>query len=375
MDEYIRTRIRRKFANKEITEKEIGYSRLRPESIIFRLIRYADDIVILTKTRKMAILCKETLEDFLKPRGLILSSTKTKLTDLSGGKAYFEFVGYGFSKISYYKDEKWFIIPPVKNIDRIKNKLKLICRNNSSIYQLFSNYNQILKSWVGYYYSTNSRKAFKNLTNWTFKVFYNALSRRIRKTKNNLIYKNRRNRNTVSEKYLYNYIKTTFLKEINYRDSKLTWFSLESNEFRKKSFSLFCPQIFQLNKAFPLTGNNLNFYNIEDLITISKININYKFGSKQRVLTKNRNKFGGICKCTMCMIPFLETIKFEFHHKLPVEFGGQTNDSNLILLCKICHTKITTAVKSRNYELCTELIEMKLLEIPKNIINSKFYQS
>ena len=49
------------------------------------LIRYADDFVVLCKTKKDALKVYELLEPYLEKRGLTLSKEKTKITHLSEG--------------------------------------------------------------------------------------------------------------------------------------------------------------------------------------------------------------------------------------------------------------------------------------------------
>lgn len=57
------------------------------------LIRYADDFVVLCKTKADALKVYELLEPYLEQRGLTLSKEKTKITHLSKG---FDFLGVNF---------------------------------------------------------------------------------------------------------------------------------------------------------------------------------------------------------------------------------------------------------------------------------------
>jgi len=105
---------------------------------------------------------------------------------------------------------------------------------------------------------------------------------------------------------------------------------------------------------------------------LTTININYKYGTRQKVLKKNKRKYDGTCKCQSCELPIFNTIKFEYHHKLLVQFGAKTDDKNLILLCVTCHKEITNAVAMRSREKCNNYILQGTLVIPENIFIKEF---
>ena len=57
----------------------------------YTMIRYADDFVVLCKTKEDAEQVYELLEDYLIERGITLSPEKTKITHLKDG---FDFLGF-----------------------------------------------------------------------------------------------------------------------------------------------------------------------------------------------------------------------------------------------------------------------------------------
>ena len=69
------------------------------------MIRYADDFVVLCKSKEDAENIPNLLEDYLKERGLILSPEKTKITELKDGFDFFIariFDGFQFVLSSLY---------------------------------------------------------------------------------------------------------------------------------------------------------------------------------------------------------------------------------------------------------------------------------
>ena len=56
-----------------------------------KIVRYADDFVILTETEAQAIKAKDTIARWLETKGLELSAEKTHITHLNDG---FDFLGF-----------------------------------------------------------------------------------------------------------------------------------------------------------------------------------------------------------------------------------------------------------------------------------------
>jgi RNA-directed DNA polymerase len=142
---FIRQHFINGYNNKIYTKQDLGYQRIRDNSQFVILVRYADDIVILAKTKLVATQAMEKFQEFLKPRGLELSETKTKITCLAGGSAEFDFLGFTFLKKTYAYTEKCFIIPSQRNRTRVKEKLSRVAHYSSlSMSMLFYKFNSIL---------------------------------------------------------------------------------------------------------------------------------------------------------------------------------------------------------------------------------------
>jgi len=361
-----------------INKSNAGYVRLTSTSKLFKLFRFADDIVVLTRSRYIALLVQEIIKNFLDTRGLQLSLEKTKLTDLSGGRAYFKFVGYGFLKRTYWHNSKWYIVPPPENIKSIKNKLRLISRNKSSIAELFYKYNVSLQSWINYYMTTNCSKHLNDLNSWVFINFYFALERRIRKAKQQFFIKHlekskikyNKKRHHFSRRVIYKIINSKYRTYIPYRNSKIKWYVIKNHtKFRNSVYILYCPKVTRLIRNFPLTACNLNYF-LDD-VKIFDININYSYGVRHRVYKKNLKKYGKL-SCEGCRNTVLNKASLVLHHVLPVSYGGKSTDTNLKIVCTECHKLIHTSVASRDLDNCLLYINEKLLKIPDNVFKMLF---
>lgn len=60
------------------------------------VIRYADDMIITSKTKEIAIKNKKILSEFLIERGLELNENKTLLTHIKTG---FDFLGFNIKRV------------------------------------------------------------------------------------------------------------------------------------------------------------------------------------------------------------------------------------------------------------------------------------
>jgi RNA-directed DNA polymerase len=381
-DSYIRNILSEEIKQKKITAKMAGYYQLRPESKIFILFRFADDVIIMAKSRYIAERTRQLFAEFIKPRGLELSDKKTRITNVSGNEASFTFVGYEFLKSFSLASNKprWYIQPPKENVQRVRNNLSLICRKKTTVNTLFHDFNLALSSWCGYYASANSKSVFKQLNRWVFNVFYFALVRRIKTNKSIRIERmkrksgNKYKKKKIDKKYIYRVINRYFMSYINYHGKlgRMKWFYIKRNNNRKKYLYLFSPVIFRLidQSNNKLTKMGLNYYNINDYASITEINLSYKYGVKRRILNKNFSKYR-ILTCTCCERPFREVGKYEIHHICPKEFGGSNSESNLTLVCISCHQDITTAIARRNIKECEYYINRELVKIPEHHL-SKF---
>lgn len=377
MELFIRDKLYELVGQGVINVKNSGYKSLNKNSQLFLLYRYADDIVILTKSKFIALLCKDILQNFLDPRGLELSADKTHLTDLSGDSAYFEFVGYALEKRKIMEENKtkWFINIPDKNVKRLKDKVRKICKSKIPIEYLYKNVHIIMLSWTNFYRTVNASRKFLRIHSWLFITFYHALARRLKIGCKKMIINKSGKRNKIVDNYnikrkIYSYINRKYLRTITYNKLyKTKWYILSRNEERNKTLILFSPKFQNIIPRSYWTKQGLNYFNPSDILEITKINLNYKTGVKKKVLKKNYKIFNKLT-CPCCMVGLYDIDEqFEFHHILPVQFGGKNNEYNIIPLCKPCHNLITNAVKSKNLINCEEYLIRELLKLPENIIN------
>ena len=118
----------------------------------YRMVRYADDFVILCQSRCEAENALEVVELWTDREGLSLHPEKTVIVDsrLPGG---FDFLGYHFER-----GYKW---PRKKSLRKLKDTIRSKTKRNNghSLDTIISDVNRTLESWFEY---------FKHSNKWTF---------------------------------------------------------------------------------------------------------------------------------------------------------------------------------------------------------------
>jgi RNA-directed DNA polymerase len=118
----------------------------------YALVRYADDFVILCRSREEAERALSEVRKWTEENGLILHPEKTKIVDESqpGG---FEFLGYRF--------EQGQKRPRKKSLKKFKDSIRAKTKRNNgkSLEAIIWDINRVMKGWFEYY---------KHSHKWTF---------------------------------------------------------------------------------------------------------------------------------------------------------------------------------------------------------------
>lgn len=121
------------------------------------LIRFADDILVTTRTQDDAQIVIELLKDFLDERGLTLSEDKTKVCKVTEG---FTFLSRSYIR----KNGLMYSKPSDKAVDRFIDDLKTtIQTSRKSQRDLILLLNRKLKGWAGYHRYTDATDAFRKV--------------------------------------------------------------------------------------------------------------------------------------------------------------------------------------------------------------------
>lgn len=148
----------------EMVKERYGYSYKHKPFTTNPIVRYADDFVILMKTKEEAEEVKSYIGEKLKETvGVELSDEKTRITEITNG---FDFLGFNIRK---YGNEKLLTTPSKENIEEVINNLNrtfdFAYENGSSINTLITLVNPIIRGWANYYRHFVAKKAFYRISN------------------------------------------------------------------------------------------------------------------------------------------------------------------------------------------------------------------
>lgn len=113
------------------------------ESAGYEMVRYADDFVILCKTKQQAQAALDAVEAWTTQAGLMLHPQKTRIVEARADA--FEFLGYRFNRGRRFPRRK----SEVKLRDAIRQKTRRA--NGQSLPMIIDNVNRTLRGWYGYF--------------------------------------------------------------------------------------------------------------------------------------------------------------------------------------------------------------------------------
>lgn len=131
----------------------------------YRMVRYADDFVILCSSREEATQALEKVRSWVGENGLTLHPDKTHVGDCRQPGEGFEFLGYRFEAGQRQVRKK--------SLQRLKDKIREKTRRTigKSLKQVVNDLNPMLRGWFGY---------FKHAPERTFLALDGLIRRRLR---------------------------------------------------------------------------------------------------------------------------------------------------------------------------------------------------
>ena len=134
----------------------------------FEMVRYADDFVILCKSRTEAEAALEQVTELVQERGLTLHADKTSLVDTGQAGQGFDFLGYHFQDGTRR--------PRKKSLNKFKDTIrgKTKRSNGRSIAEIIDDVNKTGVGWFEYFKHSHW-KTFKPLDGWIRRRFRTIL--------------------------------------------------------------------------------------------------------------------------------------------------------------------------------------------------------
>jgi RNA-directed DNA polymerase len=136
----------------------------------WRLVRYADDFVVLCDTsRDQCAQAREIAAKVLEPMGLKLSEAKTLVTHMSDG---FDFLGFHIRWRQKQGADSWHVytFPARRAIRSVKQKIRALTHKTSSqeLGSVIVRINQITRGWAMYFRHGVSYRVFDQVRQYTW---------------------------------------------------------------------------------------------------------------------------------------------------------------------------------------------------------------
>lgn len=135
----------------------------KPYSNFWRIVRYADDFVILAKYGVKEAYGR--VKEIITKLKLKVNTDKTRIVDTT--RESFDFLGYTIRKANSRKNGKLvtYAYPSRKLENRIREKIKHVTNKRKPVKAevIVAELNRVLRGWVNYFRMGNSRKSFDEI--------------------------------------------------------------------------------------------------------------------------------------------------------------------------------------------------------------------
>lgn len=292
------------------------------------ITRYADDFVIVCKTKKEAHEWKDKVTQYLTDTvGVELSDEKTKISHINDD---FDFLGFNFKKYEYKEGGKHqspkkgathdmiLIKPPKDRIIGFLADIQEVISNNKTMTQdsLIKKLNPMIRGWVNYYRKVSSGQIFARIDHEIWWKLYRWSKRR----------HPQKSKGWVITRYFHRYRghKTHFCDEE--RESYLllaAHTNIRRHRYLKENVRVY-------------DRNEHEYWQKREMLlaedAIDKRSLTYK-------LWKRQNGICTSCRKEMGEDDVLKS-KVHIHHIKPKSHGGSWSKSNLILIHDNCHQEL-----------------------------------
>jgi hypothetical protein len=125
----------------------------------YKLVRFADDFVIMTKSKRKAKRAYEVGKEIITEKlKLELHPDKTVITNFGEG---FVFLGFEFIAWRYKRPRK-------KSLEKFKDKVRKVTKRNQpwKVESIIKRLNAKIYGWANYFGYENVKKLFRRLDKW-----------------------------------------------------------------------------------------------------------------------------------------------------------------------------------------------------------------
>lgn len=150
------------------------------------LVRYADDLVVLCRTREDAVEAKRRIGLVLAKLRLELHPDKTRIVEIGPGKDGFDFLGCHLRVVrSHFKKGREYLFrwPSVKAMKHIRERVREITDRSEragmrDVREVIRTLNPVLRGWGNYFRTGNASGKFQQIDSYVWRRLLRLLRRR-----------------------------------------------------------------------------------------------------------------------------------------------------------------------------------------------------
>lgn len=169
------------------------------------VVVYADDLIIMTRTRNAMRRMIPRLANFMKQRGLTMKREKTRITTKRQG---FNFLGFTIEQ----PRQKLYVKPQKERIKRFLDHLRMVIWSNKQMEQgkFIALLNPIIRGWAMYYRFSDAYQAFSRVDDVVWKLIWRWCERRHKNNKTKQWIFNKYYEKTGDRKWTFKVAKTGY---------------------------------------------------------------------------------------------------------------------------------------------------------------------
>ncbi|SDK17374.1 group II intron reverse transcriptase/maturase [Natronincola ferrireducens] len=298
-------------------EKELGvkYYRDREYYKVSRnsvgIVRFADDFVIVCKTKEEAATMYGKLEPYLEKRGLTLAEDKTKITHISEG---FDFLGFNLRKYKTNSGMKLLIKPSKASVKKARETIKGLFKQlrGRPVSDLITKLNPITRGIGNYWSSQVAKKIYSNMDRYIW-------------------IKVRKHLKTLHSNKSFKWIYKKYFKPDYTGVSKSQWILTDPHNHKTQLFKMsYIPirrHVMVRYKNSPDDAGLKEYFEERDRKEFIRDNV-----LSRRKLAKRSNY-----KCRICRESLVGEESLKINQIVTFKLGGDERYDNLELLHKSCH--------------------------------------
>lgn len=297
-------------------EKELGisyrrngkYYTLTSKSV--GIVKYADDFVIVCKTKEEAMSMYEKLNPYLNKRGLTLAENKTQVTHIEEG---FDFLGFNLRQYKTNKGMKLLIKPSKASVKKTKETIKDVFSQlqGRPVVDLIMKLNPIIRGIGNYWSAEVSKKIFSIIDSYTWL-----------KTMKHL----KRLHNNKPTKWIY----SKYFKPDYSGVSKDKWILTDPHNEKT--------QLFKMSWIPIVRHEVVKYKNSPDDASLKEYfeKRDKKEFIRDNILSRRKLAKQGNYKCRICKQSLVGEEELKINQIVPKKLGGAESYGNLELLHQSC---------------------------------------